>query len=187
MIYLVTGGSGSGKSAYAEEKLCSLGNYNRIYFATMEVSDKEGRKKVERHRKLREGKAFTTIEQGKNLKEIKIPKNSLVLLECMSNLLANEMYAPGGAGEDSVSEILEGVWNLDRQAKALVVVSNEVFGFAGIKRDGAVFVLSWGNQCRHCKAGGGGDGGCIRDSGICKEHSSRTKTHGINPSIINLS
>ena len=71
MIYLVTGGSGSGKSAYAEEKLCSLGNYNRIYFATMEVSDKEGRKKVERHRKLREGKAFTTIEQGKNLKEIK--------------------------------------------------------------------------------------------------------------------
>lgn len=26
MIYLVTGGSGSGKSAYAEEKLCSLGN-----------------------------------------------------------------------------------------------------------------------------------------------------------------
>lgn len=135
MIYLVTGGSGSGKSAYAEEKLCSLGNYNRIYFATMEVSDKEGRKKVERHRKLREGKAFTTIEQGKNLKEIKIPKNSLVLLECMSNLLANEMYAPGGAGEDSVSEILEGVWNLDRHAKALVVVSNEVFSDLPVSKE----------------------------------------------------
>ena len=70
MIYLVTGGSGSGKSAYAEEKLCSLGNDNRIYFATMEVSDKEGRKKVERHRKLREGKAFTTIEYLSYLGEI---------------------------------------------------------------------------------------------------------------------
>ena len=67
--------------------------------------------------------------------EIKIPKNSLVLLECMSNLLANEMYAPGGAGEDSVSEILEGVWNLDRQAKALVVVSNEVFSDLPVSKE----------------------------------------------------
>lgn len=127
MIYLVTGGSGSGKSAYAEEKLCSLGNDNRIYLATMEVSDGEGRKRVERHRKLRDGKAFKTIEKEKNLKEIKIPKNSLVLLECMSNLLANEMYSPGGAGENAVREILEGIYHLNCQARELVVVSNEVF------------------------------------------------------------
>ena len=135
MIYLVTGGSGSGKSAYAEEKLCSLGNYNRIYFATMEVSDKEGRKKVERHRKLREGKAFTTIEQGKNLKEIKIPKNSLVLLECMSNLLANEMYQKDGSLKERgkaadlqlETAVLKPLLCLEQQAGCLVVVTNEVF------------------------------------------------------------
>ncbi len=35
--------------------------------------------------------------------------DSNVLLECMSNLTANEMYQPGGAGERTVHEILEGV------------------------------------------------------------------------------
>lgn len=135
MIYLVTGGSGSGKSAYAEEKICSLGNYNRIYLATMEVFDGEGRMRVERHRKLRQGKGFTTIEQGKNLKEIKIPENSLVLLECMSNLLANEMYSNGGAGEDSVPEIIEGIFHINRQARELVVVSNEVFSDLPVSKE----------------------------------------------------
>lgn len=127
MIYLVTGGSGSGKSAYAEEKIGSFGDYNRIYLATMEAEDQESKKKIERHQRLRAGKGFTTIEQGRNLKEVEIPKGSVVLLECLSNLLANEMYAPGGAGETAVEEILEGIRKIDRQARELVVVSNEVF------------------------------------------------------------
>ena len=35
MITLVTGGSGSGKSAYAEEVLTGFGDFPRIYIATM--------------------------------------------------------------------------------------------------------------------------------------------------------
>lgn len=127
MIYLLIGGSGSGKSAYAEEKICSFGNYNRIYLATMEPGDGESQKRIERHRKLREGKNFTTIEQGRNLKAVEISQGSVVLLECLSNLLANEMYSPNGAGENAVREILEGIYQIDQQAKELVVVSNEVF------------------------------------------------------------
>ena len=41
MLVLVTGGSGSGKSAYAEEKILSFGQGKRIYIATMFPFDKE--------------------------------------------------------------------------------------------------------------------------------------------------
>lgn len=51
MITLVLGGSGSGKSAYAEHLLD--GKTNKYYIATMQVYDAEGEKKVARHRRLR--------------------------------------------------------------------------------------------------------------------------------------
>ena len=59
MMELVTGGSGSGKSAYAEEALCSLSlssdsgqgkvtlqDRQRYYIATMPPWDKETEKKI---------------------------------------------------------------------------------------------------------------------------------------------
>ena len=44
MIILVTGGSGSGKSAFAEDQVLSFGEGKRIYIATMFPFDEEGRK-----------------------------------------------------------------------------------------------------------------------------------------------
>ena len=58
---------------------------------------------------------------------MKLPKDSIVLLECMSNLTANEMFQKDGAGEHTVEEILEGVRSLQTQAKQLVIVTNEIF------------------------------------------------------------
>ena len=65
MMILVTGGSGSGKSAYAEELAVSLttAGGQRYYLATMQPFGEEGRRRIERHKKLREGKGFLTIEQ----------------------------------------------------------------------------------------------------------------------------
>lgn len=53
----------------------------------------EGMWRVERHRKLRAGKGFETIECYVNLKEQTLPEKGVVLLECMSNLTANEMLS----------------------------------------------------------------------------------------------
>ena len=53
MIVLVTGGSGSGKSTWAEKLVASLPNENRVYIATMQVYDAESVKRVERHRAQR--------------------------------------------------------------------------------------------------------------------------------------
>ena len=99
MFTLVTGGSGSGKSEYAEALAAGCSCKNRWYLATMEVYGAEGRRKVERHRRQREGKGFETLECPRGLKNIRIPgdpQDTAILLECVSNLAANEMF---GAGE----------------------------------------------------------------------------------------
>ena len=59
-MILVTGGSGSGKSAFAEDCVVSFGKTDRIYIATMYPFDEESRKRVQRHRKMRQGKGFET-------------------------------------------------------------------------------------------------------------------------------
>ena len=114
MLVVVTGGSGSGKSAFAEETVLSLGEARRIYIATMQAFDEESHRRIRRHRHMRAGKGFETIERYTELDELLIPKDCVVLLECMSNLVANEMFR-------------EGVKNLLSQAKHVVIVTNEIF------------------------------------------------------------
>lgn len=130
MLVLVTGGSGSGKSAFAEGRVLSFGDEKRIYIATMEPFGEEGRKRVERHRGMRAGKGFETVERYTNLKKLTVPKGCTVLLECMSNLVANEMFREDGAKERAVEEILEGIKCLEEQAGNLVIVTNEIFSDA---------------------------------------------------------
>ena len=134
MITLITGGSGSGKSAYAEKKIVEFGDFNRIYIATMYPFDAESHRRIERHRKMRAEKNFTTIECYAGLKNVKVPENSCVLLECLSNLTANEMFQENGAKEKVVEEILEGIKNLENQAEQVVIVTNEIFS-DGIEYD----------------------------------------------------
>ena len=134
MITLVTGGSGSGKSAYAEDVLTGFGDFPRIYIATMYPFDEESKKRIARHRKMRAEKKFTTIECYTGLRKLKIPEGCCVILECMSNLVANEMFQEDGAKENMVSEILEGISEIERQVKELVIVTNEIFS-DGIEYD----------------------------------------------------
>ncbi len=127
MFVVITGGSGSGKSAYAEKTVQSFGAYRRIYVATMDCHDQESVKRIKRHREMRSGKGFETLECPRNLAEASIPEESVVLLECMSNLAANEMFAPEGAGERTVEAVMEGVTHLLAKAAHVVVVTNEIF------------------------------------------------------------
>ena len=120
MMILVTGGSGSGKSAFAEDQVVSFGEAERVYIATMFPFDEESKKRVQRHRNMRSGKGFETIECYTDLAQVRVSKGSTVLLECMSNLVANEMFQENGAHERTVQEILKGVKSLLAQAENLV-------------------------------------------------------------------
>lgn len=139
MLIVVTGGSGSGKSEYAEAQVMKLaqemqGLAKQYYIATMYPFDEESHKRIARHREMRKEKHFETVEQYTNLQELSFPKGSIVLLECMSNLTANEMYQTEGAGEHTVEAVCDGVAHLLEQCEHLVIVTNEVFS-DGIQYD----------------------------------------------------
>ena len=146
MITLVLGGSGSGKSAYAEHLLD--GKTNKYYIATMQVYDAEGGKKVARHRRLRAGKGFVTMEQPRDIGEVDFSKRAqqameppdragqnvterprCALLECMSNLVANEMFAENKIRlrDEVTAQILDGIEALNSQLEHLLIVTNNVF------------------------------------------------------------
>lgn len=131
MIHLITGGSASGKSACAERQVLEYGNQKRYYIATMRPWGEEGRARVEKHRRMRKEKEFETVECYTDLERLTLGEPSLtsrtVLLECMSNLVANEQFEAGGTDEEILARIERGVRNLEGQAENLVIVTNELF------------------------------------------------------------
>ena len=127
MMTLVVGGAASGKSEYAEGLVLASACQKRIYIATMEPFDDECLRRIEKHRRMRAEKRFETLECYTDLASVAVPSDSVVLLECMSNLCANEMYSLRGSGDRAAEVILAGVERLRDQCGDLVVVSNEVF------------------------------------------------------------
>lgn len=127
MLTLITGGSGSGKSEFAENLAVAMGKKPLYYIATMIPFDEESKKKIARHQSMREKKDFTTIECFTNLLDVSVQDKSIVLLECMSNLLANELYREDNSKESCVGNIIEGIKHLLSQSEQVIVVSNEVF------------------------------------------------------------
>lgn len=141
MFHVVTGGSGSGKSAFAEKMICKYHREspadglkgNLIYVATMIPYGEETMQKIHRHKRMREKKGFFTIERYTGLEKLsrseffqKEPGKPCILLECMSNLAANEIYEPGGAGMYAAEKILQGLEALRQVSCHLVIVTNEV-------------------------------------------------------------
>lgn len=133
MFYLVTGGSGSGKSEYAENLLLSLGLRRRIYVATMIPWDEECRNRIARHRRMRALKGFETVEQYRDLDMVRIDDAGgdewaapAVLLECLANLTANELYN-SEKNDRILQKLFNGVLSLKDQCTDLVAVTNEVF------------------------------------------------------------
>lgn len=126
MLTFVVGGAGSGKSAYAETLLAACTG-PRYYLATMQVWDEECRRRVERHQAMRAGRGFLTLECPRNLTGLVLPERGAVLLEDLTNLVANERYDPHGAGENTLQAVCDGMEWLHRQCTDLIVVGNELF------------------------------------------------------------
>lgn len=123
MLTLVIGGAGSGKSAFAEALVCRQSG-RRVYLATMLVRDAESRARVQRHRGLRAGRGFETLEAGLALENAPVRPGDSILLEDLGNLLANELYESAGGGTQAVRR---GLRRLLETGANLTVVTNEVF------------------------------------------------------------
>lgn len=124
MFTMVVGGAASGKSAFAESLVLRAPLEHRIYIATMEPFDAECLRRIEKHRAMRAEKGFQTVECYRDLPSVRVPKGSTVLLECLGNLCANELYGPEGSRAEEA--IFSGVQHLLPQCSHLILVSNEV-------------------------------------------------------------
>lgn len=132
MVTLIYGGSASGKSQFAEDTICSLCKGNKYYIATMKVGDdEENVERVKKHREQRKNKGFETIECPNDLKSAipQMSKSKNALLECVSNLVANEMFFNGEiiGKEDTVEKVVGGIKELADFCDNLVIVSNNIF------------------------------------------------------------
>lgn len=143
MLLLVMGGGASGKSGWAETEAVRLAGGGPIYYlATLDPDGPGNDAIIRNHRKRRDGKGFITIEAGSDIDRLPFAENAAdatVLLECLSNLLANEMFGGTGSGDSFFTEssrernigvpekTVREVIALSRRVKNLVVVTNLVF------------------------------------------------------------
>lgn len=161
MLHIVYGGSASGKSSYAESFAMSLQGEGRLlYIATMypykwnttEI-DPETMQRIERHRAMRADKGFDTVECYRHVEHIVAKRQDVLLLECMSNLLANEMYLEQDSNDGGLAEtmsevekagvgmsetlspvskkIVQALIDLSTRVQELVIVTNDVFSDGG--------------------------------------------------------
>ena len=161
MLHIVYGGSASGKSSYVESFALSLqGDGRLLYIATMypykwnttEI-DPETMQRIERHRAMRADKGFDTVECYRHVEHIVAKRQDVLLLECMSNLLANEMYLEPDSDDGGLAEtmsevekagvgmsetlspvskkIVQALVNLSTRVQELVIVTNDVFSDGG--------------------------------------------------------
>lgn len=161
MLHIVYGGSASGKSSYAESFAMSLQGEGRLlYIATMypykwnttEI-DPETMQRIESHRAMRADKGFDTVECYRHVEHIVAKRQDVLLLECMSNLLANEMYLEQDSDDGGLAEtmsevektgvgmsetlspvskkIVQALVNLSTRVQDVVIVTNDVFSDGG--------------------------------------------------------
>lgn len=142
-VTLIIGYPDSGKSAMAEEILSGAAGSRKYYIATMIPYGDEGLMRVRKHREMRADKDFITIEQPydvcKALASIDDPADSDVLLECVSNLAANELFERKTAPEDAVKKIADDIRKLTAQVRSIVIVTNHYEKEAGFDEETCIY------------------------------------------------
>ena len=144
MMMLVTGGASSGKSAFAESAALELPGPH-YYLAAMKPFGEEGERRIARHRALRAGKGFMTVEcyqglgdlgarfasGGTSLDAVPFDANGTALLECLGNVVANELFTDEGDQVDAdtaLRAVLDGLAHVEGLFGNVVVVGDEVGG-----------------------------------------------------------
>lgn len=124
-LILISGSNDSGKSLFAE-KLAARTPGERYYIATMKPVTEENHRRIKKHRDQRSSLGFTTLELPYSLDSAaQIKENSVVLLEDVSNLLANVIFEKGGCAEDVFNEICK----LQNRCTLLIAVT--ISGLSG--------------------------------------------------------
>jgi adenosylcobinamide kinase / adenosylcobinamide-phosphate guanylyltransferase len=129
-IILITGGSRSGKSAYAQ-RIAESRPGERIYIATCPVIDEEMAERIRKHKQARK-QGWQTIEETENLvAALRSAKEAeTILVDCLTLWINNLMYSTesvnAGLTEEDVTarclEVLDACKNL---SGTIIFVTNE--------------------------------------------------------------
>lgn len=133
MRIFISGGCKNGKSYYAQH-LAKAQQINSLYYvATMKSVDGEDDERIIRHRREREGWGFTTVEQSADIEKIlcKCDNGGSFLLDSVTALLANEMFAPdGNVNESAAEKIISGLSKVLDCIENIVIVSDYIYSDA---------------------------------------------------------
>ena len=143
MMILVTGKNNSGKSMFAERIAASLGPC-RYYIATMRPFGIEGLARVEKHQMQRAELDFTTLELPVLVGETELPRDAVVLLEDVSNLLANSMFER----KSTASKVFADINRLADRVSHLVIVTISRFNEGNYDQETQSYMqeLAWLNR-----------------------------------------
>ena len=86
----------------------------------MVPQNQENRQRIEKHRLQRRGKGFLTIEEPLCMSCVPVPRDSVILLEDVSNLVANRIF---GNHPGTFRPVLEDILTLAGRCKTLIAVS----------------------------------------------------------------
>ena len=131
MSTYISGGCKNGKSFYAQ-RVAKAGGSPLYYVATMIPGDEEDRARIRRHRGERAGWGFETLECGRDILRCldrADPKGSF-LLDSVTALLSNEMFAPEGIDRDAAGRIATALEAFVDRAPNTVLVSDYIFSDA---------------------------------------------------------
>lgn len=130
-IVLITGGSRSGKSTYAQA-LCERGPGSCVYVATGVEVDDEMRERIARHRASRDADRWDTVEERLDLPGAlrRVAHYDTVLVDCVTVWIANLLVESEGGtfiSEDDVAELCGDLLQAcGRHPGQIVFVTNEV-------------------------------------------------------------
>jgi adenosylcobinamide kinase/adenosylcobinamide-phosphate guanylyltransferase len=158
MMVFVSGGVRSGKSHVAERYARMLADEcDRLhYIATAKKTDEEMAERIRHHQLQRQKGRWKTWEQPHALREIvsSFEPCDVVLLDCLTNLWANEMFQDERWMLETVvakraEKVYEDIVALSSRTKAVVIVSNELFS-GGVPSDIGTYLymkgLGWLHQ-----------------------------------------
>jgi adenosylcobinamide kinase/adenosylcobinamide-phosphate guanylyltransferase len=127
MVVLIIGGSASGKSAYGEQVIGQLSQHP-VYLATMDSRGTAAQKRIEKHRAMRAGKGFRTLE-CKDATSILAAdmRGQSVLLEDLPNLVANVMFQEvNGSVAEAKQQVRRALFYLEKETTNLVIITGDL-------------------------------------------------------------
>ncbi len=137
-IVVITGGSRSGKSTFAQQLAESLSE-TRTYLATCPVIDGEMADRIEKHRQDRQDRHWHTIEEeidlagalDQGMREVDKKKEGVVLVDCLTLWINNLLYQAEKRGaslsEADIVAASQEVMQAARSCEGTVIfVSNEI-------------------------------------------------------------